>query len=155
MGINLDLSGAQENSPVPDGTYPVILNKAEVTPTKSGGTMIKIQMKITEGPQAGRVVFDQFNIENVNPQAVQIGLGQLKGMMKAFGHTNPNMLKTTDELLGLKGSITVKTVDDGGSFGPQVRVRAYKTAPTTNGVTPPASEAKAHSTSGKAANPFS
>jgi hypothetical protein len=88
--------------------------------------MIKVQYKVTGPTQIGRVIFDQYNIENANPQAVQIGLGQLKGMMKAFGHKNPNRLESTEELLGLKGQVTVKTVDDGGAYGPQVRVRGYK-----------------------------
>ncbi|CAM6004914.1 unnamed protein product [Sphagnum balticum] len=129
MSLGLDLSQAQENTPIPDGQYLVICNKAEVAPTKSGGTMIKVNLKIREGqPQAGRVVFDQFNIENANPQAVTIGLSQLKSMLKAFGHKNPNRLESTDEMVGLSGVIAVKTVDDGGSYGPQTKVRAYKSA---------------------------
>jgi hypothetical protein len=158
--LNLDLSNAQENTPIPDGTYAAICNKAEVVPTKSGtGTLIKIQLKILEGqPQAGRVIFDIFNIENSNPQAVQIGLGQLRTFMKQWGHPNSNMLKTTEELLGLKGNVTVKTVDDGGSFGPQTKVRAYKplgegqTATPTPGFAASAPAAKA--ANGSAANPF-
>jgi hypothetical protein len=149
MSLNLNLEGAQENTPIPDGSYNVIVNKSEVSPTKSGGTMIKVQMKITDGqPQAGRVVFDQFNIENANPQAVQIGLGQLKGLLKSFGHPNPNMLKSTDEMLGLKGTVAVKTIDDGGAYGPQTRVRAYK--PLAAATTATAGAAPA----AKASNPF-
>jgi len=157
--LNLDLSNAQENTPIPDGTYAAICNKAEVVPTKSGtGTLIKIQLKILEGqPQAGRVIFDIFNIENSNPQAVQIGLGQLRTFMKQWGHPNSNMLKTTEELLGLKGNVTVKNVDDGGAFGPQTKVRAYKplagAAVTDTG---PMTTATKHTANGtaKAANPF-
>jgi hypothetical protein len=134
MGLNLNLEGVQENSPIPDGVYPVILNSAEVAPTKAGGSMIKVQLKIQEGaPHAGRVLFDQFNIENANPKAAQIGLGQLKTMMKAFGHKNPNMLKSSEELIGLKGIVAVKVVDDGGSYGPQTRVRAYKPLAASEG----------------------
>jgi hypothetical protein len=136
MSLGLNLENAQEQgTTIPDGTYEVILNKAEVTPTKSGGTMIKVQYKVTGPTQVGRVIFDQFNIENANPQAVQIGLGQLKGLLKSFGHKNPNRLETTDELLGLKGQVTVKTVDDGGAYGPQVRVRGYKALAATGQIT--------------------
>lgn len=146
MSLDLDLSNVQENAPIPDGTYPVVINKSEVSPTRSGGLMIKITMKITGDVQCGRMIFDMFNIENANPQAVQIGLGQLRGMMKAFGHPNPNMLKTTDELLGLKGSVVTKTVDDGGSYGPQTRVRSYKALS--------ALAATQEKTADKTANPF-
>lgn len=123
----LDLSGVTEQgTPIPDGTYSVIVEKAEVSPTKTGGEMIKVQYKIKEGPHSGRNIFDQFNIKNQNPQAVQIGLGQLKGMMKSFGHANVNKLESTKELIGLKGLVTVKNVDDGGQYGSQTKIRAYK-----------------------------
>lgn len=126
MSLGLDLSQAQEQGdPVPDGQYLVSVVKAEVVDTKAGGQMIKLQHKIAEGqPQQGRIVFDNFNIKNANPQATQIGLGQLKTMLKAFGHPNPNRLESTNELLGLKGLINVKVEADPG-YGPQSRVKRY------------------------------
>lgn len=122
----LDLTDVvAQGGPVPSGTYPVVIEKAQVTPTKTGGEMIKIQLKITGDVQAGRNIFDQFNIKNANPQAVQIGLGQLKGMMKAFGHPNPNKLASCDELIGLKGIVTVK-VESSEGYQDQAKVKAYK-----------------------------
>jgi hypothetical protein len=126
MSLNLDLSTAEEQgTTIPDGTYSVVIEKAEVKLTKSGGTMISAQYKIKDGPHLNRNIFDIFNIENQNPMAVKIGLGQLKGMMKAFGHANPNKLQSTTELVGLKGMVTVK-VEENEQWGPQVRVKGYK-----------------------------
>lgn len=122
----LDLSGVEENNNVlPEGTYSVMVEKAELVPTKTGGEMIKIQYKVIEGKGTGRSVFAQYNIKNANPEAAQIGLGQLKTMMKAFGHPNPNKLETTQELVGLKGVVSVKIEEDKG-YGEQNRIKSYK-----------------------------
>lgn len=121
----LDLSNVSEQgTPVPDGAYNVVVEKAELADTRSGGKMIKVQLSVIDGPHANRKIFNQFNIDNANAQAVQIGLGQLKGMMKAFGHPNPNKLTSTQELVGLKGVARVKVEEDPG-YGPQARIKSY------------------------------
>jgi hypothetical protein len=139
--LNLDLTNATEQgTPIPDGTYACRVQKAEVVVTKAGGQMIKVELRIQEGqPQGGRVIFDQFNIKNANPQAVQIGLGQLKGLLKAGGHANPNMLKSCEEIVGLKVFVRTKTEQDEG-YGPQVRVKGY--APLAGAATSPVNAAQ-------------
>lgn len=124
MGL-LDLTNvAESGGTVPDGTYAVAIEKAEVADTKAGGKMIKVQLNVLEGPHTGRKIFNQFNIENANPQATQIGLGQLKSMIKAFGHKNPNRLESCAELLGLKGNVRVKIKDD-PQYGAQANIMAF------------------------------
>ncbi len=131
--VMLDLSGVSENQTVPTGQYTASVEKAELTDTRSGGKMIKVQLKVLEGDHKNRMIFDQFNTENANPQAVQIGLSQLKGMMKAWGHPNPNRLESCEELLGLRGLVNVKVEEDPG-YGPQARVKAYKALATAGAV---------------------
>lgn len=124
--LNLDLTDVVENGgPVANGTYPVIVEKAEVSPTKAGGEMIKVQFKIITGPGAGRMIFDQFNIKNANPVATQIGLSQLKGLLKAFSFGNPNKLESTTQMVGLKGQVTTK-IESSPGYDDQARVKAYK-----------------------------
>jgi Protein of unknown function (DUF669) len=156
MSLNIDLSGVTEQgSPIPDGTYSVIIDKAELTPTKTGGEMIKVQFKVKEGPSTGRVIFEQFNIKNTSAQAVQIGLGQLKGMMKAFGHPNVNKLESTKELVGLKGLVAVQTKDDNSGYGPQTKVKAYKPhADAAQTTAAPAADGATQSPPAANANPF-
>lgn len=147
----LDLSSVTATGePVPNGTYPVVVEKAQIADTKTGGQMIKIQLKITGDVQGGRNIFDQFNIQNANPQATQIGLGQLKGMMKAFGHPNPNRLESVTELQGLRGLVVTK-IEDSPGYGDQVRVKAYKpsVAQADSSLSAPVAPAAA-----KDANPF-
>lgn len=153
MSLGLDLTNVTENGgPVPAGNYAVVIDKAEVANTKAGnGQMIKVQMRLMDGqPHAGRVIFEQFNIKNPSAQAVQIGLGQLKGMMKAFGHPNPNTLNSTSELLGLKGRVTVKVEEQQG-FDPQTRVKAYQPISADAGSAPSTPDAPA---AAQAKDPF-
>ncbi len=155
MSLGLNLEGVTEQGlPVPDGNYNVIVEKAEVKDTRSGGKLIAVQLSVMDGPQANRKIFNQFNMENANAQAVQIGLGQLKGMMKAFGHKNPNRLESTDELVGLKGVVRVKVEEDPG-YGPQARIKGYAALPTVgavNGAAAPAATGAAPAATG--GNPF-
>jgi hypothetical protein len=131
--LGLDLTDVvATGAPVPDGTYPVVIEKAEVSPTKTGGEMIKVQFKINQGSLSGRNLFSQFNIKNANPLAVSIGLGELKGMLKAFGHPNPNRLESTSELVGLKGEVTTKIEEQAG-YSPTARIRKYQASPQVSG----------------------
>jgi hypothetical protein len=151
----IDLSGVvEQGGPVPDGTYSVMVDKAEVSPTKTGGEMIKVQLKVLDGACRGRVIFDQFNIKNANPQAVQIGLGQIKGMMKAFGHPNVNRLESSQELVGLKGTVRTK-VEDSPGYASQARVKAYGALPASAvSAADPMGMPAAAPAAGPASNPF-
>lgn len=144
MSLGLDLTNAEERgAPIPDGAYACVVEKAEVTNTKSGGEMVKLQLKVADqGAFFGRAIFDNFNIKNANPQAVQIGLGQLKTFMRAAGHPNPNRLESTTELVGLRVTVRTKTETD-DQYGPQSRVKGYSAwstavtpAATLNGAQP-------------------
>lgn len=149
MSLNLDLSNAVEQGKViPASKYNCVVEKAEVSPTKTGGEMIKLQLKIMDqGPWFGRSLFDNFNIKNNNPQAVQIGCGQLKTFMRAAGHPNPNRLESTTELMGLKVVVSTKIETD-PQYGENARVKGYSplVTPTMNGT--------ATVTTATTANPF-
>lgn len=146
----LDLTNVIENGgPIPNGTYSVIVEKAEITTTKSGGEMIKTQYKVTEGAGQGRVIFDMFNIKNANPQATQIGLSQLKGMLKAFGHKNPNRLESATEIVGLKGQVTTR-IEQSPGYDDQAKVKSYK--PLVTGIASDGAPIAPAATNGS--NPF-
>lgn len=143
----LDLTNVQEVGPLPPGNYNVVIEKAEVKPTKAGnGEMIKVQLKVLDGACAGRSIFEQFNIRNPNPEATQIGLGQLKGMLKSFGFPNPNQLGSCTDMIGLKGSVSTK-IEESPGYDPQTKVKAYR---PMGDAAPVAGAAEAP----KAANPF-
>jgi hypothetical protein len=125
----LDLSKVKENenSPVPAGTYSVVVTKAEYTTTKKGGQLLKVMLLINDGqPQAGRFLFDQFNVECESDEAREIGLSQLKRFMINFGHPTPDSLEDPSELVGLRGRVNTKIREDEG-YEPQARISSYRT----------------------------
>jgi hypothetical protein len=73
--------------PLPTGWYVLAVVSTEVKPTSSGngGTLLAYQAEVKEGPGKGRRVFGNFNIQNPNPQATEIGLRQLSAMCHATG----------------------------------------------------------------------
>ena len=59
MGIDLSkVEKIRKYSPLPKGKYPCILEKVEVSSTRSGTKMWKLQFGVEEGPHQGRLIFD-------------------------------------------------------------------------------------------------
>lgn len=84
----LDLTNVKSNNNdvLPEGKYSCAITKAEMADTKSGsGMMIKAEFRIMDGQHEGRKVFHNFNVQNTNPKAQEIGLAQLKALMEAAG----------------------------------------------------------------------
>jgi len=109
-----DLTEVKEGSfeLLPNGTYYVIMDQAEVKDTKSGtGSYINAKLKILEGPHEGRFIFTTFNIKNDNAKATEIGLAQLKGFMRCSGVTDFKLANVLD-LIGLRCDAVIKSKDD-------------------------------------------
>ena len=71
---------------IPPGKYPVLIEKAEVKQTKAGnGHYIELTLSVIDGPAKKRKVWDRININNPNPQCVEIGLRQLAALGQAIG----------------------------------------------------------------------
>ena len=84
----LDLSGVEESSGyarLQPGTYVVESKDAEIKDTATGGKMIVVDFSSVDGHGDIRM---NFNVVNKNPQAVEIGLRQLKSFLVAGGHKN-------------------------------------------------------------------
>lgn len=105
-----DFSNDQEQTfgVIPPGRYPFEVVKDDYKATRAGtGYYAEYQLRIAEGPHAGRLLFVNFNLENPNPKAVEIGRSQFKAFAKAVGHPNPNMIRDTSELLMKRGVASV------------------------------------------------
>ena len=109
---------------IPDGKYTCFVTEAKMQDTKSGGMMIKTTLTVADGEYEGRKIFTNFNVENSNPKAVEIGLAQLKSLLENGGHKDPNKLGGVEELNGLRVGVKTKTrkSDD---YGDQVGVSYY------------------------------
>lgn len=72
--------------PIPKGIYKMIFTSAEIADTKrGGGKVLKATASIADGEFEGRLIFTNFNIQNPNPIAHEIGRGQLSSAGKAMG----------------------------------------------------------------------
>lgn len=126
--LNVDMSGIDTREVTPEGTYTAVCEMAEVKQTKSGtGEYINCRFRIKEGPRNGDLIFTMFNIKNANPQAVQIGLKQLKSFCGAIG-IDTNSLTDVNHLLGRPCLVVVKNKTD--DYGTKAVISYFKSAPT-------------------------
>jgi len=71
---------------LPAGWYASMLTKTEIKPTNGGGgAYIAVQGQVSEGPHKGASWFTNFNIQNANEKAVEIGMAQLSSLCHATG----------------------------------------------------------------------
>ena len=120
----LDLSKVEPQGDcnvIPPGKYPVMIEKAEVKPTKAGtGAYIELVLCILEGPYKNRKLWHRLNIKNPSELCVSIGLSTLRALCDAIGIT---VLGSEDQLVNKTCLAHVK-VDKNG----QNDVRTYSAA---------------------------
>lgn len=81
---------------IPPGEYKVQVISSEEKPTKKGdGSFIEFVYLITAGEFKDNKIWDRFNVDNPNAQAVEIGLSQFKQLAEACGQPD---CTDTDEL---------------------------------------------------------
>jgi hypothetical protein len=134
--FDFDLTNVEESdySPLPEADYTVRLTAAELKDTKAGtGQFIKAEFEVIGENYKGRKIFHQFNVKNPNTTAVQIGLGQLKTMLKKAGSTKMKITSPMD-LVNLEMDVRVK-IDGEYNRIASFKERSYL-APTTSSEVP-------------------
>jgi hypothetical protein len=110
---------AKDFDVLPAGDYPVVVESAEVKPTKKGtGHYLGVQLVVVDGPAKGRKLFDNFNLQNPSEKAVQIGLEHLSSLCKATIGSVP--FADESQLLQQSCIACVKVKDNDNA------IRAYK-----------------------------
>lgn len=129
FGINLgQVKEAENYDLIPRGQYPMKAVAVTKEPTKSGtGVRVSVQFELTQA-YANRRVFENFNIKNPNPQAVEIALSQIRQWVVAC-RVNPNQnltMSLLQSLIGIEfmGLVTIQ-VDKTGQYGDQNRIGRY------------------------------
>lgn len=75
---------------VPDGSYnAAIVESEEHDNSKKTGTYLSLVFEILEGPQKGRKLWTNLNLNNPSEQAVRISRAHLKQICKAVGVLEP------------------------------------------------------------------
>ena len=121
-----DLSNvkAQGNETLPAGKYVCNVTNAEMKDTKDGsGAYIRAELTVADGEAKNRKLWCNFNVRNKNEKATAIGLSQLKALLVAANHPNPDKLGSVTELCGL--TVGVKTKIKTDEYGEKAEVSYY------------------------------
>jgi hypothetical protein len=104
--------------PIPKAWYNLRIVESEMKPTKSGdGAYLKLMVEVIDGEHVGRKIFDQVNLQNPNPVAVEIGQARLSAYCHATGVM---MLTNSEQLHGIpfKGKVGIQE-DKSGQYEPK------------------------------------
>ncbi len=109
-------------SPVPPGTYPMLIESAEIKQTKKGdGHYINLAMTVLDGQQKGRKLFDRIMIQHPNAECLAIGMKAFGAIGRAIGAAE---LTDTSQLLNQVVAIRVRVTTD-EKYGAQNEVQKY------------------------------
>lgn len=110
-----DVLKEQANDPgigaVPANKYPVRVKKAEAVTAQSGNPMIKVQLEITSGPYATRVVFTNIVFSTGNAKAMSFTLRKLGALgvtREVLAAQNPTTEQIASMIEGVEVEATVK-----------------------------------------------
>lgn len=127
-----DLTNVQANNyeVLPDGEYLVVAKAGEMHTTKKGdGMYVKVEFEVLEGPKKGRKLFQNFNVQNANPKAVEIALAQMKSFFIAAGVKDEKHFKGLTPQSFAGQSCIVKVITETDAYGEKNIIKAFK-APT-------------------------
>lgn len=101
---------ATEFEAIPAGKYVAVVTASETKATKSGnGSYLELTFEVIEGQYKGRNLWARLNLDNPNPVAVKIAMGELSSLCRSVGVLEP---KDSCELHNLPLVITVKQKTD-------------------------------------------
>ena len=129
--------------PIPAGKYVAAISESAMKATKAGtGHYLELTFEVLSGQYKGRKLWTRLNLDNPNPQAVQIARGELSAICRAVGVMQP---KDSCELHNLPLSIKVacKKREDADEIVNEIRGFERKEAafagppPSAPGAPPP------------------
>jgi hypothetical protein len=132
--LSFDATAVEPSQPVsselvPAGIYSVEITASDVKDLKSGNGMgLTLEFTIIDPAAfARRKVWDQLNVQHVNPQAESIARGKLSALCRAVGIGH---MEDSDELFGKILRIRTKVRAAEGNYGPKAEVVSYEAAGT-------------------------
>jgi len=89
-GFNSEDVPPDSFSPLPEGSYTVIITDSEQKPSKSGkGSYLKTTMQVVEGEFKGRKLWGTYSLSHENQQTVEIAKRQRADICAAVGVLRP------------------------------------------------------------------
>lgn len=142
--------------PIPDGEYVLKALDAEEKATSAGtGSYIKVKFEVVKGEYTGRLIWQNFNINNPSEKAQRIGRQQMVAWATACGKPDAD---DTDKLLDKPFSAAVSIEKGTGGYSDSNRIKAFlfnqEAAPAKAAPKPAAKAAPAAAPASKSANPW-
>ncbi|MDF2809531.1 MAG: hypothetical protein K0S56_562 [Microvirga sp.] len=116
-------------TPLPDGDYRLEITESDVAPTSKGtGTVLKATVSVIEPEEfRGRLVWANYNVENANATAQQIGQRELASLCRAIGIPS---IQDSEELhfkafTAKIGMSKQSTGTDGKVYEPRNEIKKY------------------------------
>ena len=126
---NLDAVQSNGFEPIPAGTYQLRAVGMELKDTKAGtGKYISVEFVVVGGQYDGRIIFENYNVVNSNPQAVEIALAAIKDWIVATGGNASGELKlsTINTLEGKTFTAKVAiSVDKSGQYDDSNKIKKF------------------------------
>jgi len=142
--------------PIPEGEYILKALDAEEKTTSAGtGSYIKVKFEVVKGEYTGRLIWQNFNINNPSEKAQRIGRQQMVAWATACGKPDAD---DTDKLLEKPFTAAVSIEKGTGGYSDSNRVKAFlfnqEAAPAKAAPKPAAKPAPAAAPASKSANPW-
>lgn len=111
---------------IPAGKYVAQIIDSEMRGNKAGtGSYLWLELEIIEGEYTGRKLWDRLNIDNPNPQAVEIALRTLS----AIGHATGQLAFSDSEALHFRPMlVTVRLRPAANGYDASNEIRGYQPA---------------------------
>lgn len=103
---------AKSYTPIPEGEYELLVEKAEEKSSKNGDPMLSLKFKVESGEHAGRFLFETVMLNHSNPVVIEMGQRKLHGLMLLTGVTAP---KDASDFMGKTLTTKVKVGKDKGT----------------------------------------
>jgi hypothetical protein len=128
--LNFDATQHQPSSfePMPLDWYDLLVSGSEIKPTSKGdGMRLNLEITVQSGRFMGRKMFQGYNIQNPNSEAVRISMGQLSALAHAVGVLQ---VQDSTQLHGIpfKGRLKVRKAEPNSGYDDQNELTACKPA---------------------------
>lgn len=96
--------------PLPDGDYKVQCTKAELVTATTGSLMVKVNLTVTEGEWANRIIFNNFVFSPEKPFALKMWFDNLGafGLNDQFFAQGPSLEQVAGAILERYAIVTLK-----------------------------------------------
>lgn len=126
--LNFDATAVEPTAAfeaLPAGWYDARIDESEMKPTKDGsGAYLKLRFSIIGGKYDNQKVFQNLNLRNANPTAVEIAMRNLSAIAHAVGVLQ---VQNSAQLHGIPLKIKIKVrKDPTGQYGDSNEISAYE-----------------------------